>query len=488
MTILQPQEIVNQRYQLERQLGQNAGRETWLAKDLQKENELVVVKLLAFGGNVQWEDLKLFEREANILKQLDHRRIPKYRDYFSIDDRALWFGLVQEYIQGASLREYIAQGQKFTELQVKKIAIAILEILIYLHELSPQVLHRDIKPSNLILTGNEGEPRKIYLVDFGAVQDKASAEGKSFTVVGTYGYAPMEQYGGRAVAASDLYALGATLIYLLTGISPAELPQDDEAKIVFSDRTSADSHFVQWVQKLVEPTVKKRYASSRDALKALRETNPITAQSPVAAIKREPNFSSISTNIVPRPDNTNIQVESSATQLRVVIPARIWSVIIFSLVSGIVTFLAYPFWAAFLQALYVNSNKLWFYTGASVILIMFLNISMIELTTVVLEIGDQETWLTRSLFGKNYWQIKASTNTFQGVEPAVRMQEQKNRSILDDLNWASAEHNEDNFKEVNVFLRLQGKKYTLATSDLSPIEVNWLVDVIEDFLHKLRRR
>jgi serine/threonine protein kinase len=202
--MLEPQAIVNQRYQLERQLGQNAGRETWLAKDLQKENELVVVKLLAFGGNVQWEDLKLFEREANVLKALDHPRIPKYRDYFSIDDRSLWFGLVQEYIQGDSLREHIAKGHKFTESQVKKIAIAILEILIYLHELSPQVLHRDIKPSNLILTGNEGEPRKIYLVDFGAVQDKASAEGKSFTVVGTYGYAPMEQYGGRAVAASDL--------------------------------------------------------------------------------------------------------------------------------------------------------------------------------------------------------------------------------------------------------------------------------------------
>ncbi|MFN5728095.1 MAG: serine/threonine protein kinase, partial [Pseudanabaena sp.] len=203
--MLEPQAIVNQRYQLERQLGQNAGRETWLAKDLQKENELVVVKLLAFGGNVQWEDLKLFEREANVLKQLDHPRIPKYRDYFSIDDSSLWFGLVQEYIQGDSLREYIAKGHKFTESQVKKIAIAILEILIYLHELSPQVLHRDIKPSNLILSESEGDTPTIYLVDFGAVQDRASAEGKSFTVVGTYGYAPMEQYGGRAVAASDLY-------------------------------------------------------------------------------------------------------------------------------------------------------------------------------------------------------------------------------------------------------------------------------------------
>jgi len=352
MTTLQPQEIVNQRYQLERQLGQNAGRETWLAKDLQKENELVVVKLLAFGGNVQWEDLKLFEREANVLKQLNHPRIPKYRDYFSIDDRALWFGLVQEYIQGDSLREYIARGHKFTESQVKKIAIAILKILIYLHELSPQVLHRDIKPSNLILTGSKGGERNIYLVDFGAVQDKASAEGKSFTVVGTYGYAPMEQYGGRAVAASDLYALGATLIYLLTGISPADLPQDDDAKIVFHDRTSASSHFVQWIQTLVEPTVKKRYASCKVALQSLQESSQLpTSQPKIVPPEPQSLISNSATFRSSPPTETNIIVEQLESQLRVVIPARIWAVSILLLVLGIVTFWAYPFWTAFLQAL-----------------------------------------------------------------------------------------------------------------------------------------
>lgn len=488
--MLEPQAIVNKRYQLERQLGQNVGRDTWLAKDLQKENELVVVKLLAFGGNVQWEALKLFEREANVLKQLDHPCIPKYRDYFSIDDRTLWFGLVQEYIQGDSLREYIAKGYKFTESQVKQIAIAILEILIYLHELNPQVLHRDIKPSNLVLAVKEGGAKNIYLVDFGAVQDKASAEGKSFTVVGTYGYAPMEQYGGRAVAASDLYGLGATMIHLLTGISPADLPQDDEAKIMFSDRTSASSHLVQWIQKLVEPTVKKRYASARDALKALKEPNLISAPSPVAPIKRSPSSSSASFKSYSRsslPD-TNIIVEQSATQLRVVIPARIWSVIVFCLVLGIVAFSTYPFWTAFLEALYLNSHKLWFFIGVALLLLIFLNIFMIELTTVVLEVGDQETWLTRSLFGKNYWQVKAPTSTFQGIEPAWRMLENRNSSIVNTLIWsASAEHNEDNSKKVNVFLWLQGRKYTLATSDLRPTEVNWLMDVIEDFLHKLRR-
>jgi Serine/threonine protein kinase len=91
-----------------------------------------------------------------------------------------------------------------------------------LHELSPPVLHRDIKPSNLILDDSE----QIYLVDFGAVQAQASVTGVTFTVVGTSGYAPLEQFWGRgAVAASDLYALGATLIHLLTNTYPADLPQ-----------------------------------------------------------------------------------------------------------------------------------------------------------------------------------------------------------------------------------------------------------------------
>ncbi|MHC5719011.1 MAG: serine/threonine protein kinase, partial [Nostoc sp.] len=210
--MLQPEQILQDRYQIQRQLGNNGIRQTWLAKDLQAsdgENSTVVVKLLAFGGTVQWDDLKLFEREAQILKQLNHPRIPQYIDYFCIDDRTLWFALIQEYIPGESLKEKLAVGKRFTEKRARKIAVEILNILTYLHELNPGVLHRDIKPSNLIW----GEDNRIYLVDFGAVQDKAAREGVTFTVVGTYGYAPMEQFGGRAVAASDLYALGATLFH-----------------------------------------------------------------------------------------------------------------------------------------------------------------------------------------------------------------------------------------------------------------------------------
>jgi serine/threonine protein kinase len=509
MTTLQPQEIVNQRYQLERQLGQNAGRETWLAKDLEKDSELVVVKLLAFGGNVQWEDLKLFEREANVLKQLNHPRIPKYRDYFSIDDRSLWFGLVQEYIQGDSLREYIAKGHKFNESEVKQIAIAILEILIYLHELSPQVLHRDIKPSNLILTRNEGETPNIYLVDFGAVQDRASAEGKSFTVVGTYGYAPMEQYGGRAVAASDLYALGATTIYLLTGVSPAELPQDDDARIVFSDRTGASPHLVQWIQKLVEPTVKKRYPSARIALQALREPSLVTTTQQVTVpmehspsfttetldpnsvnrIQRSPRSSSATfkaySSILP-PDNTNIQVDQSLTKLRIVIPNRLWTVICLWLVVGMVSLFIQPLLLSIFIDLASVGNGYWFYIGAALILLVLSMISLNKLTTVTLEVGEQETWLTRSLFGKTSWQVKLPTSAFQGVEPLWRMLEKRRSGLLESLIWSGSEHNEDNSRKVNVFLWLQGKQYTLANSDIRHTEVTWLIDVIEKFLTHIR--
>ncbi|MBN3896568.1 MAG: serine/threonine protein kinase [Nostoc sp. NOS(2021)] len=266
--MLQAEQILQDRYQIQRQLGNNGIRQTWQALDLQAsdgENSTVVVKLLAFGGTVQWDDLKLFEREAQILKQLNHPRIPRYIDYFCIDDRTLWFALIQEYIPGESLKEKLAVGKRFTEKRARKIAVEILNILTYLHELNPGVLHRDIKPSNLIW----GEDNRIYLVDFGAVQDKAAREGVTFTVVGTYGYAPMEQFGGRAVAASDLYALGATLIHLLTGTSPADLPQQD-LRLQFTDRVNLSPSFVSWLQKLIEPAPEQRFSSASQALNALK--------------------------------------------------------------------------------------------------------------------------------------------------------------------------------------------------------------------------
>jgi serine/threonine protein kinase len=308
--MLQPQQVLQERYQLQHQLGRTAaGHQTWLVTDLQS-NEQVTLKLLAFAPQMQWEELKLFEREAQVLQSLNHPRIPRYRDYFSLDKQTgagiPWFGLVQDYIPGYSLQELLEQGKRFTEKQVQNFAASILELLIYLHELSPPVLHRDIKPSNLIL----GDDNEIYLVDFGAVQAQAAVTGVTFTVVGTSGYAPLEQFWGRAVPASDLYALGATLIHLLTGTNPADLPHKD-SRIEFSDKVSLNPNFVAWIETITEIALEKRYSSARQALNALhsRQAQPLTPAKRPALGK------------IAKPAGTYIKLDKSAEQLNISIPA-----------------------------------------------------------------------------------------------------------------------------------------------------------------------
>src|SRR4028118_1377925 len=289
------------RYQLQQQLGNNAGRQTWLAADIgTSPAELVIVKLLAFNPQMQWDEFKLFEREAQVLKQLNHPRIPRYRDYFSMDKETgaglCWFGLVQQYIPGASLRQLLDEGKRFTETQVQKIATDVLEILIYLHELEPSVLHRDIKPSNLIFTEDE----KVYLVDFGAVQNQAVTEGVTFTVVGTTGYAPLEQFWGKTVPASDLYALGATLIHLLTGTAPADLPQQD-LRIQFSERVSINPNFTRWIEALTAPSLNQRFSTAPEALEALETGHSII----------------YSSQEIPYPTHSKVRLRKSALQLNI---------------------------------------------------------------------------------------------------------------------------------------------------------------------------
>jgi serine/threonine protein kinase len=278
--MLQTEQVLGERYQLHQQLGNNAGRQTWLATDIKvSPAKPVIVKLLAFTPQMQWEEFKLFEREAQVLKNLNHPRIPNYQDYFSLDREIgqglCWFALVQDYIPGKSLQQLLDQGQHFSQEQVRSIATQVLEILIYLHGLNPPVLHRDIKPSNLIW----GEDEQVYLVDFGAVADPTAVEGATFTVVGTAGYAPLEQFYGKAVPASDLYALGATLIHLLTGTAPADLPQSN-LRIQFQGQVSLQSSFLSWIECLTEPNLERRFSSATQALEALKKGRSFSYSEP----------------------------------------------------------------------------------------------------------------------------------------------------------------------------------------------------------------
>ncbi|WP_346292762.1 serine/threonine-protein kinase [Sphaerothrix gracilis] len=269
--MLQPKQVIHNRFCLERKLNHVVGRQTWLATDLvDKHLPSVIIKLSEFVDQGGWRLLDLLEREAQILKKVNHSRIPKYLDYFSVDDNVFWFGLVQQYVPGLTLKELLDQGEVFPEQRIRQIAHEVLEILIYLHELSPPILHRDIKPSNLIF----GENNSIYLIDFGAAQNRATREEATFTVVGTYGYTAIEQFGGRAIPSSDLYSLGATLVHLVTGVSPADLPQQN-LRIQFAERVSLNPTLIDFLEKLVNPDPDGRFRTARQALSALKTGNSI---------------------------------------------------------------------------------------------------------------------------------------------------------------------------------------------------------------------
>ncbi|MFN6527093.1 serine/threonine-protein kinase [Nostoc sp. ChiSLP03a] len=297
-------EILSDRYEVQQLLGKKAGRRTLLARDLQTQ-KLVVIKLLSFSSDFEWDSLKLFEREAETLKNLAHPSIPGYLNYFEVNLPTIkGFALVQTYIPAQTLEQCLQTGRTFTEAEVKQIAKALLEILVYLHELHPSVIHRDIKPSNILLGERSGNSvGQVYLVDFGSVQTVLASETGTRTVVGTYGYMPPEQFGGRTVAASDLYSLGATLIYLVTGTHPADLPQKD-FRIQFEQLANLSPSFSKWLKWMIEPNLERRLSSADQALAALEKPQPTNL--PIL--------------VVGKPDGSKIQLTKNGDSLEIIVP------------------------------------------------------------------------------------------------------------------------------------------------------------------------
>ncbi|MBC1239589.1 serine/threonine-protein kinase [Nostoc sp. 2RC] len=297
-------EILDERYEVQQLLGKKTGRRTLLARDL-KTQELVVIKLLSFGSDFEWDDLKLFEREAQTLKSLSHPLIPRYLDYFEVNSpNVKGFALVQTYIPAQTLEQYLQSGRTFTEAEIKEIAKAVLEILIYLHGLHPPVIHRDLKPSNILLGDRSGNSvGQVYLIDFGSVQTVLATETGTRTVVGTYGYMPQEQFGGRTVPASDIYSLGATLIYLVTGTHPADLPQKD-FRIQFERVANLSPSLTRVLHSMTEPSLEKRLTSALEVLKAIDEAE----------------FPTIRALAVSKPPDSKIQLTKNRDSLEILIP------------------------------------------------------------------------------------------------------------------------------------------------------------------------
>ncbi|PZV09794.1 MAG: serine/threonine protein kinase [Leptolyngbya sp.] len=459
-------QVLHDRYRIQSLLGRQTGRRTFLASDLQTGLS-VVVKLLLFGPDFTWDDLKLFEREAEVLKSLDHPAIPQYLDYFEVETkRGKGFALVQSHIEARSLQDWVQSGRTFSESELKIIAKELLGILDYLHHRQPAVVHRDLKPSNILLgdrTGNS--PGQVYLIDFGSVQ--TAVHGGTRTIVGTYGYMPPEQFGGQSIPASDLYALGATLIYLVTGQHPDQLPQR-EMRILFEDKVNLNPTLIDWLKWLTEPSTDLRLKSARQALEALEKPT-------LKALEKSTLLPSGLATLA-KPIGSKVQVTNTPQTLEILIPPRGFH-------NGLKASIGAIALRAWVGLMIISSMNIatwdfgWFFAAALIFHLYFCiapirSLFLALFGTVRLRITQSEIFLTYEVLGLRFSRsLTAPRQTIVKIELTRRSYERdsdgNNIALPAQINiWAGA------------------KKFPLGNVDrLTAPELDWLAEILSDWLN-----
>ncbi|MFZ4639294.1 MAG: protein kinase domain-containing protein [Nodosilinea sp.] len=262
----QSHDLFRDRYRVLKQLGKGGFGVTYLAQDTQLPSQpYCVIKQLCpkTTNQVALERAKLrFRREAKTLASLgSHFQIPRLLDYFTIKGE---FYLVQDYIHGQTLAQEVRQQGRQTEAQVKYFLGEIIPVVDFLHQ--NRIIHRDIKPPNIIKSLPD---RRLVLIDFGAVDEFLTAVDESVIsqpaatqFVGTPGFAPPEQLALRPCYSSDIYALGMTCLFLLTGRTPLEFTPDPQTgQVLWQHTVTLSPHFASVVDKMLRPSPCDRYGS-----------------------------------------------------------------------------------------------------------------------------------------------------------------------------------------------------------------------------------
>ncbi|MBD2019435.1 serine/threonine protein kinase [Leptolyngbya sp. FACHB-36] len=261
------------RYEVLKVLGRGGFGITFLAKDVYLPGEpLCVIKQLCpkvSDNLVLHRARQRFEQEAKMLSKLgSHAQIPQLLDYFEKDGE---FYLIQDYIRGNTLTRELRRSGPFSEIVVKQFLRELLPLLQYIH--NNRVIHRDIKPPNIIRCKDDG---RLVLIDFGAVKeqlvasDRSSCKPSTTQFVGTVGFAPPEQLASRPLYSSDLYAVGVTCLYLLSGKSPLEFEYEfGTGDVRWQDHITVSKHFGTVLTKLLKSSPNDRFHSASEVLRAL---------------------------------------------------------------------------------------------------------------------------------------------------------------------------------------------------------------------------
>jgi len=248
------------------------------------DDRTVALKELRIEHLQTWKSFELFQREIAVLRRIRHPRVPAYVDSFgfdasgatlvsatqalSDDNPPLAVFLVQEWVEGRPLAEVVATRGRLPLPAVRVLLSDLLDVLAHLHAIEPPVVHRDVTPRNILLDAS----MRPYLVDFGAVQDRIRRDASVVsTSVGTFGYAPLEQFIGNARPATDLYALAMCILYALTRKEPNALPVDDRTGKVKVREALPDAprNLARALDAMLEPAVGRRPASAAEVRRIL---------------------------------------------------------------------------------------------------------------------------------------------------------------------------------------------------------------------------
>jgi serine/threonine-protein kinase len=226
----------------------------------------IALKELSFATAPSAQAIDAFEREGKLLETLIHPRIPRFVKAFASGEGIhLRLYLAQEYIPGQPLTARLQTGA-LPESEVVLLLRSVLEILQYLHERQPRVIHRDVKPSN-IMCRLDGE---IALIDFGAARTLGQTM-MDATLVGTFGYMPPQQLAGQVDETTDLYALGATAMHLLSGRPPWEL-MSEELQLELPPNANVSPSLALFLRHMTAPQRRNRIQTAREALQLLDGT------------------------------------------------------------------------------------------------------------------------------------------------------------------------------------------------------------------------
>lgn len=250
--------IFAEKYQIAHLIGKGGMGSVYLAEDINDHTEWAIKEEIISRSNEQ-----LLRQEAVILSKLNHPFLPKARQIFELDGN---FYIVMEYVQGQTLESLLAKTGKIPESTVLKWFRQMCDVLVYLHGLDVPVVYRDLKPSNIMIQPS-GD---VKIIDFGIAQEyrKGEKAGKKVMVL-TRGYAAPEQYDKRYMddARTDIYALGVTMHYLLTGKNPNRPPFHFRPVRKLNPTVSLSAEYI--VGKCLQPNPDKRYSNALELHKEL---------------------------------------------------------------------------------------------------------------------------------------------------------------------------------------------------------------------------